>query len=1077
MIKTIAHSADIHIRKLRRFVEYREVFNRLYNQLSDLQPDLIFLAGDIVHGKLDTSPEETRLVADFFLTLSSISELIIIPGNHDCNLNNKSREDTLSPIIDLVKKIKPNVHYWKQSGKYTIDNVDFGVMSIFDRDKEGNQIVHNLPNPGDLDNEHRIAIFHGGVGTFEVDTGLHMTDQYVSTKTFEGYNIVMLGDIHKRQFLNDEKTIGYPGSLIQQNFAEDPAKGFLLWDLDTRTSTFHKVKNDFGFKVIEVKDGKIQTSRTNKKEFNKTFIPKKGNVKIKYWNTSLEDIKNIQLGLRKQYPELKEVKTEKQDTFIIDGKNRIDKIDIGDVRDVNYQNELIEDFLKRQVENIDDKTIKRIQLINEQTNNTPEIYNGNAARNVDWKIKSFEFDNLFSYGENNKIDFEKLNNLVGVVAPNHSGKSALLDSISYTIYDTCSRAWKAIDCMNKKKKRFSAKLNLEINGESYWIERTGVLRSRKNRKTGAVTHSCPVDVKFYMEDGDEIIDLTGAARKNTQYGSGTNEEIRRILGTFDDFILTSLSLQTNGVNFIDKKQAERKQILSQFMDIEIFDQLYDLAKDDSNDERTLLKALEKNDHYSELAYTEQQITDDKKQEKSLKQDIEDKSNKLKHHHDTKLTLTKQLYKIDETIDIVDLQQRLDNFNEEHRRLKNQLDEDVEYKETLRPLYLDYHKKLSTIDEDKLQTDYEQFNQLVNQKINIENELNVLQSKVKSITTHSEDLDKYQYDPDCEFCVTNGETQIKDKAQLSDELKNMNKQYRALTQKYNTVESDLEEIEYVEELKERYDRLHTDLNQIQHDAVKIAGKISTKEEQVKLIEIEINNVNGKIQQYYDNEERIKNNSTIKQQINSLDIKVSNLEIESKEQDIDYKKVLSNLSVLRNRKEQLEHSIQNLIDIEQKILDYDLYLTAISRDGIPYELISRTIPIIEREVNEVLDNMMVGFTLKLEMEGRNIDAYICYGEQQWNLELSSGMERFVSSLAIRIGLINVSTLPRPNFLVIDEGFGSLDSDNIANMGRAFSYLKTQFDFVMIITHLDVVKDYMDILLPISVTPEGYSEIIYS
>ena len=152
-------------------------------------------------------------------------------------------------------------------------------------------------------------------------------------------------------------------------------------------------------------------------------------------------------------------------------------------------------------------------------------------------------------------------------------------------------------------------------------------------------------------------------------------------------------------------------------------------------------------------------------------------------------------------------------------------------------------------------------------------------------------------------------------------------------------------------------------------------------------------------------------------------------------------------------------------------------ALSRDGIPYELISRTIPIIEKEVNEVLDNMMVGFTLKLEMEGKNINTYICYGEDQWNLELSSGMERFVSSLAIRLGLINVSTLPRPNFLVIDEGFGTLDSDNIANMGRAFTYLKTQFDFVMIITHLDVVKDYMDILLPVNVTPEAYSEIIYS
>ena len=60
-------------------------------------------------------------------------------------------------------------------------------------------------------------------------------------------------------------------------------------------------------------------------------------------------------------------------------------------------------------------------------------------------------------------------------------------------------------------------------------------------------------------------------------------------------------------------------------------------------------------------------------------------------------------------------------------------------------------------------------------------------------------------------------------------------------------------------------------------------------------------------------------------------------------------------------------------------------------------------------------------------------------------------------------------------MDEGFGSLDSDNIANMEGAFNYLKTQFDFVMVITHLDTIKDYMDMLIPIEVK-NGYSKVIY-
>jgi DNA repair exonuclease SbcCD ATPase subunit len=72
--------------------------------------------------------------------------------------------------------------------------------------------------------------------------------------------------------------------------------------------------------------------------------------------------------------------------------------------------------------------------------------------------------------------------------------------------------------------------------------------------------------------------------------------------------------------------------------------------------------------------------------------------------------------------------------------------------------------------------------------------------------------------------------------------------------------------------------------------------------------------------------------------------------------------------------------------------------------------------------------------------------------------------------------MSTLPRPNFLCLDEGFGSLDGDNIANMQSAFNYLKTQFNFILIITHLDSIKDYTDHLIPIEVK-NGYSQIIFS
>ena len=48
---------------------------------------------------------------------------------------------------------------------------------------------------------------------------------------FKSYDFSLLGDIHKRQFLNKKGTVAYSGSTIQQNFGEDSEKGFLLWDI------------------------------------------------------------------------------------------------------------------------------------------------------------------------------------------------------------------------------------------------------------------------------------------------------------------------------------------------------------------------------------------------------------------------------------------------------------------------------------------------------------------------------------------------------------------------------------------------------------------------------------------------------------------------------------------------------------------------------------------------------------------------------------------------------------------------------------------------------------------------------
>ena len=88
----------------------------------------------------------------------------------------------------------------------------------------------------------------------------------------------------------------------------------------------------------------------------------------------------------------------------------------------------------------------------------------------------------------------------------------------------------------------------------------------------------------------------------------------------------------------------------------------------------------------------------------------------------------------------------------------------------------------------------------------------------------------------------------------------------------------------------------------------------------------------------------------------------------------------------------------------------------------------------------------------------------------------MEKFISSLAIRVGLINVSNLPRPNFLAIDEGFGNLDATNLNSIFMLFDYLKTEFDYVVVISHIDLMRDITDNLLEINKSA-GLSKVVYN
>ena len=92
----ILHVSDLHTRYSRQD-EYRSVFSNFYTEAEKVKPDLIVITGDLTNTKANMFPEQVDLTSEFLRNVASISKVLVIPGNHDGLVRNKSRMDALTP--------------------------------------------------------------------------------------------------------------------------------------------------------------------------------------------------------------------------------------------------------------------------------------------------------------------------------------------------------------------------------------------------------------------------------------------------------------------------------------------------------------------------------------------------------------------------------------------------------------------------------------------------------------------------------------------------------------------------------------------------------------------------------------------------------------------------------------------------------------------------------------------------------------------------------------------------------------------------------------------------------------------
>ncbi len=1046
-IEAIAHIADVHIRNLKRHKEYKQVFRKLYKDLNETLPtnSIIYLAGDIVHAKTEMSPELIQMTSDLFTNLSKIRPTILIAGNHDCNLNNKSRLDALSPIVDSLDL--DNFYYLRDNGLYEISNCVFNVMSVF------NQPEDYILSKDIKTDKTKIALYHGSVENATTDVGFKLPGE-VTSDIFNGYDMVLLGDIHKQQYLDRKKSIAYAGSLVCQNWGEHPTNhGYLLWDTSKRKSEFRKIINDYTYITLEVHDGKI---------VNEMDLPKYPRLRIKISKTEQSQLKKVLAKIRKQC-KISDVSIIRTDRLLDQksGNRNVKDAGLGDVRDPNFQSKLIVDYLERNY-SLDDDMIKTIKKINKELNG--QLAQFDMFGNISWKPIKFEFSNMFSYGTQNVVNFDKMKGVHGLFAPNASGKSALLDALTYCLFDKCSRATHPKGVMNNERHNFNCKLQFQIDGKDYYIERKGH-KVLKGYHKGKFT----VKVNFWTidDDGSEI-SLNGEQRYDT------NKIINSYIGHYDDFILTSLSVQNNNTGFIDKSQSERKDLLAQFLDINIFDDLYRAAIEEIKDVSAILREFKKTDFTQQLADAETQLESNRERKVEIRKNVKSLEGRIKTNENKIIRTDNKLIKIGE------VNEDIDSMISEHDEYQNAVDiinqrlvSDEKISDTNKEKIKKASDVLDTYDipdvkkrYDKLFTVNEEISDLERDRDKIKIQVS---HKLEKLETNSE------FDPNCEYCKKRESEYIKLAEKTTAELEQDKLKAKSILDKLKSLQEYSDENNSVIEDYDKIEKINLLLSTIEKE--RTAGRIAyyQAKEQRNNIHNQIDQINIDIEKYHQNKKDILHNQKIYEVLKELRTKEKELSNEKEIVDEELLNVHGAIEVAQTTKNNIIQSIKKAEELEIKFKAYEYYIDTVQRDGIPYELISKTIPIIEEEVNDILAQM-VEFKIMFELDGKNINTHIAYdNNRHWPLELTSGMEKFISSLAIRTALVNISNLPRPNFLAIDEGLGNLDSENLNSLFMLFTFLKSQFDFLMIISHLDSVRDVVDNLIDIKKNG-NFSKISY-
>ena len=742
-------------------------------------------------------------------------------------------------------------------------------------------------------------------------------------------------------------------------------------------------------------------------------------------NFTQDKIKSVKHYFQKKYNTtnvnvLTKVKNVETDTM--------QSIDVSvNVTDVNYQLDLLKKFLESKGYT---NYTEDILGINRMVENRMKEDETETTQFKKWYIRNIEFSNFLSYGENQRMDFDKCNGVVVVESdpPNFGGKTVLsVDLLLFLFFNETTKTTKAEEIFNRftDKDSVVVKGEVTIDGEDYIILRK---IERKLSKKGEWNVKTELDFFKKMADGS-LLNFTGEQRRETE------AFIKNSIGTKEDFLMTILTTATNLEELLESKPTARGQVLSRFMGLEFLKRKEEVGKEiysefNKSKMSNIYNSEELKGDNGSLTTKIGELNDQIDLIKLELNDIDDKIVKGKEYRDD--MLKKKHGDIDKEISLmnpVKTQEEINGFEREKTTFQQNLGElkVVEPKEF-------YHED----DHDKIK---EEYNGVFKSKIELETQIREIEKLKSSVSDGIK----------CEHCgieLMNASITQSKIAELDgyimhkDQKEGLMQVLTGKEQAFVQLKKDFDEYEKNKLIKEKY------------------------ELSIESCDLKIGVLKGKLDRWGDVQDKIKENTQIDSMLIKADLRLDELDHLKRQKNTN---ITNNEYQIKTCNEKIENNEKLIVKIkeeEEKERIYKIYMEAFGKNGLSKIIMKTMMPLINSELQRLMEDSCY-FKLLININDKNDVEFLMIDNSTGIEKLmvsGSGYERTIASLALRSVLSKVCTLPKPNIVVFDEVFGKISNDNLEMVSEFFQKIKEYFDKVFLISHNPMISQWSDTIVKI-------------